>query len=178
MTQGDPDQEMKAIQGTVALFEPLNQDARSRVLRYVADRYGVMTSQQSSKQKVVGEDLKEGSSSELDQATFTDIADLYDRASPSSGVMRALVGAYWFQVCQKSNDFDAQSVNGELKHLGHPSTNITRDFDNLMALTPKLVLQVRKEGKTRQARKLYRLTTEGIKRVRAMLAGQDDQQSE
>ena len=66
-------------------------------------------------------------------------------------------------------DWDAQAVNSELKHLGYQSTNITRDLDALMARTPKMVLQVRKEGTTRQARKRYKLTREGIKVVEKLV---------
>ena len=71
------------------------------------------------------------------------------------------------------DDWDSQNVNTELKHLGHPSTNITRDLDQLMGRTPKLVLQTRKEGSTRQARRRYKLTREGMRIVEKLLSAAD-----
>ena len=65
----------------------------------------------------------------------------------------------------------------QLKDLGHSVSNITRAFDSMMSQRPRLVIQVRKSGKTKQARKRYRVSREGIKRVQSMLAeikGADD----
>jgi DNA-binding MarR family transcriptional regulator len=77
--------------------------------------------------------------------------------------------AYWFQQLQGNEDWDSATVNNELKHLGYSSSNITRDLDNLMAKSPRYVIQTRKEGTTKQARKRYKLTREGIRAVEAML---------
>jgi hypothetical protein len=42
-------------------------------------------------------------------------------------------------------------------------------MDNLMATNPRYVMQTRKTGNTKQARKKYKLTVEGIKKVAQML---------
>ena len=83
---------------------------------------------------------------------------------------KILVAAYWFQVVKEEPDFDSLSLNSELKQLGHPSANITRDMVSLVNRTPKLVIQTRKEGNTQQARKRFRLTRKGVKVVDALLA--------
>ena len=102
--------------------------------------------------------------------TFLNLADLWDTAQAETGLDRVLVVAYWFQVVQQQDDWDSFAVNTELKHLGHPSTNITRDLDSLMKRSPRLVLQVRKDGTTRQARKRYKLTREGMRVVEKMMS--------
>jgi DNA-binding MarR family transcriptional regulator len=79
------------------------------------------------------------------------------------------VGAYFYQVVKGEADFDSQSLNTQLKHLGYPSANITRDLGRLVDRSPKLIIQTRKEGTTQQARKRFRLTTEGIRTVQNML---------
>ena len=71
------------------------------------------------------------------------------------------------QRVMEESEFDSQRVNSELKHLGYPVSNITRAFDRLR---PTFVQQTKKTGATRQARKRYRLTHEGRKRVEEMLA--------
>jgi len=103
---------------------------------------------------------------------FADLADLVDAAKPATGLDRILVGAYWFQVAQQHDDFDSQTLNTELKHMGYPSGNITRDLDSLINRVPKLVIQTRKEGTSKQARKRFRLTREGVRAVENMLRGQ------
>jgi hypothetical protein len=67
------------------------------------------------------------------------------------------------------SDFDAFNANRELRHVGYEASNITRDFDNLMSRTPSLLLQTKKMGNTKQARKQYRLTHAGVKAVEEML---------
>jgi len=62
-----------------------------------------------------------------------------------------------------------------LKNLGHGIGNVTRACSALIAEKPALLMQVKKAGSTKQARKQYRLTTAGIQRVREMLAGRADE---
>ena len=84
-----------------------------------------------------------------------------------------LAVAYWFQVQQGQEEWDSFVVHKELKHLGHQSTNITRDLGVLMNRTPRLVMQVRKAGSTKQARKRYKLTREGIRGVEKMIGASE-----
>lgn len=109
----------------------------------------------------------------LGASSFASIADLFDAAAPGTGLQKILVAGYWFQVCQSTDDFDSQSLNTELKHLGYPSKNITRDMDSLANRVPKLILQTRKEGTAKQARKKFKLTREGLRIVERLLAGDD-----
>jgi hypothetical protein len=83
---------------------------------------------------------------------------------------KALVGAYWMQFKEGVNDVDAMTVNTRLKHLGHGVGNITRAFEALKAERPSPIVQTRKEGNTKQARKKFKVTNEGKKRVEGMLA--------
>jgi DNA-binding PadR family transcriptional regulator len=99
-----------------------------------------------------------------------DLPTTFAAASPKSDTDGELVGAYWLQISKGQADVDAQEVNRELKQLGHGVGNITRAFDHLMAAKPQLVIQTRKSGKVKQARKKYRVTEEGIARVNQLIA--------
>lgn len=57
------------------------------------------------------------------------------------------------------------------KHLGHGEQNITDALNKLMQKQPALIRQVRKDGKTKQARKRYALTDPGRRVVMDLLAG-------
>jgi len=56
-----------------------------------------------------------------------------------------------------------------LKNLGHPIANITSAFNNLKARKPATVMQLKKAGTTKQARKTYKLTLAGKSAVEAMV---------
>ncbi|ANH73510.1 hypothetical protein ACS15_2824 [Ralstonia insidiosa] len=91
-------------------------------------------------------------------------------ASPTSDGEKALVVGYWFQVKEGATELEAQKINSELKHLGHGIGNVTRALDWLKAQKPALMIQKRKEGTTKQARKKFVVTNEGKKHVEKMVA--------
>jgi hypothetical protein len=101
------------------------------------------------------------------------LADVFSAANPGTHDYKALVVGFWFQAVKGASDLDAQAVNTELKQLGHGLKNITAAFAALISARPQLAIQVRKAGTTKQARKRYRLTNEGLKRVQLMLEDGD-----
>jgi len=143
----------------------LPRESAHRALSYLNDMFGYAA--RSERSESGGDSSpRPGRASER----FADFAELFDAANPTDGLDRVLIGAYWHQVIQGSDDFESQSVNTDLKNLGHPSTNITRDLDNLMNRVPRPVMQVRKSGPSQQARKRYKLTREGVRAAEEMIA--------
>ncbi len=162
MGQGDRDVELETMTEISRLLGEVDDATAGRVVRWLADRHGVMTRSQRTTPNGAGPD---------GDAVGADLAGVYEAANPSTTSERVMVVAYWFQVVQGETDVDSQKINSELKQLGHGVKNITRAFSELIGVRPQLVIQVRKAGSTRQARKRYRLTTEGVKRVKTLLAG-------
>jgi hypothetical protein len=158
------DSEIQAMGQIADALEPLDTEARRRVLKWAAERYQPRAALPTP-EAPTNLTLQMSTPS-----SFLSVHQLFDAAAPESGVQKVLVVAYWFQVIQGHADWDAQTINTELKQMGHPSSNITRDFDVLMSRTPRMVMQVRKQGTTKQARKLYTLTREGIKVVEEQLS--------
>jgi hypothetical protein len=81
-----------------------------------------------------------------------------------------LAVAVYLQNKDPENELTGFSINKELKHIGHGVKNITRPVESLVKSTPQLMIQLRKSGKTRQAKKTYRVTEEGVKAVKLRLA--------
>lgn len=163
------DPELEAIRTVnAALAELEDEVAVGRVLRYVAERHGVMMESSRKQQREpndrkAGEEASEEAGERAGRAeTYTEIADLYDAANPKTSADKALVIAYWFQVCLGHSDFNAYEVNNSLKHLGHGLTNSTSTLSNLINRKPRLVMQTQKSGKSAQAWKKYKLTREGV----------------
>ena len=145
----------------------LEQDEVKRVLRWAVDKFGPGE---------VGLDgaHRSGQVSHAGSETgqFERISDLMDAAQPRAVVEWVLVASYWFQVVQGQENFGAQEVNSQLKDLGHQSKNITDSFDSLIGRRPPAIRQVQKTGSSKQARKRYRLTNEGIRTVERMIRGE------
>jgi hypothetical protein len=157
------DREIQAMGEIARALKGLDEEAARRVLKWAIDRF-----QLRAVAAISGQGGGAGSGS-LPTRAFTDLPELFDAANPQTGLEKVLVVSYWFQVAQGQEEWDSHTVNKWLKQLGHPSGNITRDLDALIKRTPRLVLQVRKGGPSRQARKRYKLTREGIRAVETML---------
>jgi hypothetical protein len=159
--------EARAIANVVEAFRPLDPAAIRRVLEWAFKRYA-------------GAALTEGAGASLPAAARADdlgadrhvgdIADLYTAANPRTEAESVLVAAYWRHVTERTDALDSQTLNRDLKHLGRGVANVTRACSVLIQQRPALMLQVKKSGSTKQARKQYRLTAAGVQRAREMLA--------
>ena len=171
-----PDVEFAAIQVVYKALESLDADARRRVIEYITARLEIATPTPFTPRPagIANDDEVDEVVLKAEEAgapKYGSFAELYDAAQPKSNADKALVAGYWLQVCQGSESFDGFSANKELKNLGHGINNITNAIDSLKGQKPALVLQLRKSGKSQQARKTYKVTVTGIKAVEAMING-------
>lgn len=166
------DPEVEALNTIIGTLEALEEGRRRNVLLYVNARYGARPPGSRASPDPAIATLP---SEDAANAAFANLGDLFDRANPQSQADRVLVVAYWKQMIEGAESFEAFPVSKELKHLGHGVKNITGALDSLIQQSPKLVLQVAKSGKTRQARKRYKVTREGIRRVQVMIKATQEQ---
>lgn len=172
------DPEIAAMGAIAAALSGLDEATRGRVLRWGADRFG-LSAATSSPAPQAGRPLR--SDNEDDEhdvyetaggdVGFEHFAELHDAANPTSDAQRLLVAAYWTQVHESKPQFGSQELNKLLKDLGHGVGHISQRMESLIKQKPALVLQLRKAGKTAQARKTYKVTAAGIKAVEALVAG-------
>jgi hypothetical protein len=168
-TLGD---EIKAMSQINETLEGLEEDEKRRVLSWALDKHGdgtigtaVSTSAPAKTSTYAG-----SAPGKTTDKEFERISDLIDAASPQSQVDYVLVATYWFQVIESEESVTGMQVNAALKDLGHGASNITDAYSSLK--TRKHARQIQKSGSTRQARKRYRLTEEGLRAVRRMLSGE------
>ncbi len=170
------DAEVAAIQAVVEALSPLETDSRQRVLEYVAARFGstVQRARSDSQQDAATRDEDEsleGRRKSAEGPSFETLAELFDAARPRSNPDKALVAAYWVQVCRGSESFASASINKELKNLGHGLSNVTDAINGLKKRKPAPVVQLKKSGKSRQARTIHKVTDTGIRTVEKMIGG-------
>ena len=170
-----PDKEFAAMRSVYEALEPLDTESRQRVFDYIGARLEISAARRvTSGPGVEAKGFREESNEEKpspSEREFATLAELQDAASPVQDKDRVLVTAYWLQICEGGENFSAYSVNSALKELGHGVSNITNAFDALRRPKPALILQLKKAGTSRQARKTYKVTEAGIAAVRAMIDG-------
>lgn len=170
--------EFEAIKAVHDALAPLDEEGRTRVLQYIASLLGINAKVAAAKASAADEDptVKDNESGAEEEAekgapTFSTFAELYDAAGPKTNSEKALVVGYWLQICLEAEHFTAAAANKELTHLGHKVANITAAIDDLKRQKPALALQLKKSGSSQQARKTYKVSHAGVKRVEEMVGG-------
>lgn len=156
------------VEGEEAFVERIYQDFKERLKPPDAAQIG-KPPRRSTADSLRAEAPKVGI------AAFATLAECLAAARPKTDPEKALVACAYYQLKNGLEDFDAQSVNKELKNTGHTVANITDALDSTMNHEPKLIIQLRKSGTTRQARKKYKVTGEGFGEVARMIAAPTEQ---
>ena len=168
--------EFEAIQTIHGVLEPLDDEARARVLTYIESLLGIgagrgtprATPTRRASDGIGRNDPEQAKKGDLAYSSF---AELYAAANPKSNGEKALLAGYWIQAINGAEGFSGAAANKELTDLGYRIANITDAIDKMKNRTPSLILQTKKSGSARQSRKTYKVSHEGIKRVEEMTGG-------
>lgn len=160
--------ELDVVRRVRDLLLRLPADARSRafdyVIRLLKENSGLAeTSDRSSANQIP-------LSEQHDRNEFSGTFDKFiERIDPQSDSDTALATAYWIQVKENAENFSASEVNRRLIHLGRRIGNITNALGSFQKNSPYYVIQVKKKGSTKQARKIYKVTAAGISAIDNMI---------
>lgn len=100
----------------------------------------------------------------------SDLAELFEKMQPETDYDKIMGVGFFLQYVEKQADFDSLTITTQLRELGYRLSNMTRAIDELTARSPALVMVTKKTGDTRQARRRYRLTQQGVRYVQARLS--------
>ncbi|MBD3276355.1 MAG: hypothetical protein GF372_13645 [Candidatus Marinimicrobia bacterium] len=169
--------EIEVMRDINRLLNNLESSQRSRIVRWLYDKYVVENESASLPSKADDNAQSMSGETQLDlqkgqEPKHRNFADFFAAVNPQTDSERALISSYWLQVKEGKEHVRAYDVNALLKDLGHPINNITRAFDHLQSKSPQLIMQVRKKGRSQQARKRYRVTQAGIDKITEMLQTQ------
>lgn len=171
--QGELDPELAAMSDIARRLEPLDEAARNRVIAWVTEKLGLKTIRSTP---VPGQPSRPAVRQPEDSSLqdFQTVADAVASANPDNNRDRALIVAGYLQTAGETDALTGFAVNRELKNLGHGVTSITDVLDGLKQTSPALVIQTRKSGSSRQARKTYRVTAAGFSRISELISGTAD----
>jgi len=166
------DSELEAMSAILRSLEPLDNAARRRVLTWAMDRLSIEEAGAAKRAPKPGVEAPSAEPNPLGLAQFASLGDAYTASGPpDTESRRALVVAAYLQEVEGC-EITGFEINSRLKHLGFGVQNITLAMNSLINARPQLAIQVRKSGASKQARKLYRVTAEGLKEVEALLQGE------
>lgn len=172
------DPEIEAMSAVADALTTLEPEVRGRVLRWASERYEVTlppAKRSAGESTGLSDDDQDITEEEIsaEAPTFEHFADLFNACGPKNNEDKALVAGYWFQAVQGQPSFKATDLTRELKNLGHAIANITEALSGNIKKKPARVLQLAKSGSSKQARKTYKLTHEGLVYVQGMLGHSD-----
>lgn len=169
MNTSDSLQEIEAMRLSAEAIEKLDDEARLRVVSWLKARFTGSRPANLVEASSKIEDQPGGVANLDTIKNYGSVAELYHAADPKTEAEKGLVAGAWFQVVEGMDGLDSQTINTALKDLGYGVGNITRAFDVLISQRPALMIQLRKAGTTKQARKQFKVTDAGLKKVLQML---------
>lgn len=92
--------------------------------------------------------------------------DLCFSSSAKTVTAKILLAAAYLQEKKKIKEFGSSDINKFLKKIHLRVPNISASINNLMDKNPPLLLQTGKLGETKQARRTYTVTKEGLRIAR------------
>lgn len=146
----------------------IDDEAKQRVLDWVAGKFSL----RQSKNAIGGKKILADESISIE--SFGSVADAFSAASPEIDRDKALIIAAFLQRNLGKDVITGYEINNELRQLGYGLNNVTDAINQMIDRKPKLMMQVKKEGKTKQARKKYKVTVEGFKAVQLMLTASQE----
>ncbi len=165
--RGGPTAEINAMKSVAEALEVLDKGAVARVLNWAVARYQEGS---ASLHQVAPQDSASCEPAEVAaENEFGDIGSFVSACNPVAQSEYVLAAAYWLQEVNGHDELNSQTINTELKHLGHGVKNITQCLTDLKNKKPQLVIQLRKSGSSQQARKKYKVTKAGIAETKTML---------
>jgi hypothetical protein len=171
------DPELEALTKINEVIKDLPEDAKVRVVAWLINKYSIHSGQPVNTSTYT-KSLAVGNSSYGEEdidginptiASFGSAAELLAKCSPKTDNERVLIVAAYIQTKNPNEDLTGYKINHLLKNIGHEVSSINHRVDSLKAKKPQLMIQTKKSGNSKQGRKNYRVTDEGMKTVEGLL---------
>ena len=100
---------------------------------------------------------------------FDTVEDLFFSSNVRTAASKILLVAAYLKEKHNLNEFSSFDINSRLKKVGDGVQNITNSINTLMDKEPPLLIQTGKMGDTKQAKRKFQVTEEGLRIARNYL---------
>lgn len=164
------DPEIKAMNDCHEAIKHLDESVRNRVIRWLSSKFS--TEKLEDPFKKHDQNTNKINDTVVDIGSYETVDEIFTKINPQTDADKVLVIAAFLQEKFKKQELTGWEINKELTRLGHGVNNVTQSVTQLINKQPNLMIQTRKEGKTKQAKKKYKVTSEGVKAVQEMVTQQ------
>jgi len=161
------DPELKAMNAAYEAIKDLEEEAIGRVVNWLIGKFSI--GRPKSLANVIPPSATSDKTNDNLVNAFNSIAELFGKANYKTESDKVLLVAAYLQIKEGKEDLTGREINRALNHLGHAVKNITNTISQLINRKPSLMIQTRKEGKSQQAQKKYKVTIEGLKAASTMV---------
>lgn len=113
--------------------------------------------------KVKQEAPKEPSTKNLGIKRYKTIENLFLAADINTVAEKILLAAAYLQEKKGFEEFGSYDINSRLKKMGYGIQNVTNAINSLIRKKPPLLIQTKKEGSTKQSKRKFQITPDGLK---------------
>ncbi|UCH92460.1 MAG: hypothetical protein JSV88_19480 [Candidatus Aminicenantes bacterium] len=103
---------------------------------------------------------------------YETVEDLFFASNVRTIASKILLVAAYLQEKHNFKEFSSLDINSRLKNIGQGVQNITTSINSLVDKKPPLLIQTRKMGDSKQAKRKFRVTEEGLRIARNYLIQQ------
>lgn len=167
----DLEPEIKIMNEIYRSLKNLDENARQRIIKWIIDKYSLDLIKHDDVDFIK---TKENIfTPQFEIKSFKSVADIFSKAHPKNDIEKVLIVSAYLQENKLGSELTGREINRGLNLLGHGVRNITSAIGSLINRKPQLMIQTRKEGKTKQAQKKYKVTTEGLALATKMINEMD-----
>jgi hypothetical protein len=109
---------------------------------------------------------------------YKSIETLFLSSNTKTVGSKVLLAAAYLQEKLNFEEISSFDVNSRLKKMGYGVSNISNTLNTLIKKDPPLMIQTKKEGDSKQAKRKFRVTEEGLQEARTYLRGKGKEEDE
>jgi hypothetical protein len=102
---------------------------------------------------------------------FDTVLDLFSESNVKKVSSKILLMAAYLQERHNFKEISSYDINFRLKRIGHGVQNISSSINGILKRKPQLMIELKKDGASKQARRKFSVTVEGLKVARGFLKG-------
>jgi hypothetical protein len=102
---------------------------------------------------------------------YKSIETLFLSSNIKTVASKILLAAAYLQEKMGYDEISSFDINSRLKKMGYGVSNISNSLNTLLKKEPPLMIQTRKDGDSKQAKRKFQVTEEGLKVARTYLRG-------
>ncbi len=169
------DPEISAMNQVLEVFNDLEHGQRKRIVDWITARFQLIEERQTDEiklQDTIPTTVQQVDAEPIDKQDlkqYKSMADLLEVSTANKVVDRILVAAAYIQGKKNVEELTSFEINSQLKKAGHGIPNISIGINRLLEKVPQLMAVTKRDGNTKQSRRKFKVTEDGLKKAKSFL---------